>query len=226
LFLGIDLNTALPGDSLIFIGQFFKMRNNSTSAPATPNIRRKSSTLNDILNNMKTNQNLSTSRRLENLETTSSDGSLTKKRTSRRKSLQDILVKLDYDNTNVQVYSLEKDTLFVEDNQLVISNFSDFLKPLITKGSIEVKVSKGSYIVEVANKNELKGILRFNISTVEDKYSKKEYMLKANEILQKNFMFFGEKTLRIFLEPDMNNSIEYSGYVYKIEEDKEFELQF
>eukprot|EP01080_Neovahlkampfia_damariscottae_P006935 gene6935-11098_t len=189
--------------------------------------KRKSITLDNIdlfLNRNKSNS-LSHSRRLETSEVVS-DGSLTKKRASRRKSLADMLVKLDYDNNNVQVYSLEKDSLFVEDNQLVISNFSDFLKPLVPKGAIEVKVNKGSYIVEIANRNELKGVLRFSVSIIEDKYSKKEYMIRANEVLQKNFLFFEEKTIRVFLEPDLNHPVEYSGYIYKIEKEKDFELQF
>jgi hypothetical protein len=127
----------------------------------------------------------------------------------------EILPSLDFDNEDFKIFDTSKDSIFVDDNQTVLSNFSDIIKALTPKKTTQFKVQPGSYIIEVTNRNFSGVYLTLSISTLEDTFSKKKYTLAPLHLLQKKFDLETEKTFEIQIHPDLNYEIDYSGYIYK-----------
>eukprot|EP01080_Neovahlkampfia_damariscottae_P012590 gene12590-6410_t len=131
---------------------------------------------------------------------------------------------LNYDNNETMIFDLRKDSLFVENNQTVVANLSNTIKPLTLKHVTETKVQPGNYIVEVTNKNEKAGNINFSISISEDIFSKKYYSVSSMQAFQKFFNFDEDKTIHISIHPDLNVVVDYSLYIYKIEVESELDI--
>ena len=146
---------------------------------------------------------------------------------SKRKSLSIFDSKLDsqsnigfdYENNETKTFNLRQDTLFVEDNQTVVENFSDIIKPLSPHKVTDKKVKPGTYIVEITNKNPQVGALKISISLVEDLFSKKYYSVLSMEAFQKFFTFDEEKTIHVSIHADLNVAVDYSAYIYEVTPD-------
>jgi hypothetical protein len=130
----------------------------------------------------------------------------------------EMLPSLDFDNEDYRIFDTNKDSIFVDDNQTVLSNFSDVIKALNPKKSTQFKVKPGIYIIEVMNRNSSGVYLTISINTLEDTFSKKKYTLAPLHLLQKKFVFENEKTFEILIYPDLNYEIDYTGYIYKCNE--------
>ena len=69
----------------------------------------------------------------------------------------------DTEAYQTKMFNLKRDSMFIEDNQIIEYNFSQLISYKTGRLNFEHEAEKGSHIIEVTNNNEENGTLVFSV---------------------------------------------------------------
>eukprot|EP01080_Neovahlkampfia_damariscottae_P012594 gene12594-6414_t len=123
----------------------------------------------------------------------------------------------------VKKFNLKRDSLFVEDHQIIEYNFSQLINYKTGKLNFQHDTERGKHIIEVTNKNEEDGILSFSVKLRASQTQ--HFQLRPMQAIQISYKFDFPTRISISVTPDRSYAIDYTGYImlndFEEEEDED-----